>query len=343
MKLSSIGDVVHALPVATALRRHHPQARISWAVEEWVAPLLQGHPAIDRLIVFPAMRWAGVTPAWARAFARALRALRGESYDVSLDLQGLFKSAAVAALSGAAVRLGVDGQREGAWLVSRSVPAAPGRRHVVEQYLECAGALGAAVAPVTFDLPVQPEAAQWVERKLAAQAIAPARPLLVINPSSSARWKTWPVQRWAGAAAALTADGSVVLVGGRQQTPRHAELARIAGSEILDLTGQTTLPQLVALLARCSVHLAPDTGSAHIAAALGRPVVGLYGPTPVWRQAPYGQEPLLAHSGGSCGTSCPRLCLHGRRCLQAVTPDEMVARVRILLAADSNDRLGGRS
>ena len=111
VKMSSIGDVVHALPVATALRRRFPQLRISWAVEERAAPLLADHPAIDRVVVFPPMRWGEVGPAWTRAVARAVRDLTSEAYDVCLDLQGLAKSSLVALLSRAPLRLGTWNQR----------------------------------------------------------------------------------------------------------------------------------------------------------------------------------------------------------------------------------------
>jgi len=324
VKMSSLGDVVHALPVASALRRRYPDLRMSWAVEEWAAPLLLGHPAIDRLIVFPRMAGKEVSRAWLRSFANAVRELQSEPYDVSLDLQGLLKSSVVVLLSRARVRIGTHGQREGASLVSRAVRGDPGQIHVVDDYLRCAEFLGASASPVSFDLRVQPEAEAAVARLLAEVHVPTQPPLIVINPSCSAAWRTWPAERWVPVVSALAADGAVVLIGSHKQVPRHAQIARAAWPRPHDLTGRTTLPELVALLGRCALHIAPDTGTAHVAAALARPVVGLYGPTKPWRKAAYGQSDFTVHHAGVCGASCPGLCLRRRRCLRAVTPEELI-------------------
>lgn len=324
VKMSSLGDVVHALPVASALRRRYPDLRMSWAVEEWAAPLLLGHPAIDRLIVFPRMAGKEVSRAWLRSFANAVRELQSEPYDVSLDLQGLLKSSVVVLLSRARVRIGTHGQREGASFVSRAVRGDPGQIHVVDDYLRCAEFLGASASPVSFDLRARPEAEIAVERMLAKMRVPREPPLIVVNPSCSVAWKTWPAAHWVRAISALAGDGAVVLIGNRKQAPRHAQIAGDAWPRPHDLTGRTTLPELVALLDRCALHIAPDTGTAHIAAALGRPVVGLYGPTKPWRNAAYGQSDFAVHHAGVCGASCPGLCLRRRRCLHAVTPEELI-------------------
>lgn len=331
VKLSSIGDVVHALPVAVALRRRHPNAHITWVVEDWTAPLLHGHHAIDRIVTFPTMRWGSVGPTWLRSFKDAVRSLRSASYDISIDLQGLLKSAAVALLSRSPVRIGIHEQREGAHLVSHAVSRPPGRLHVVEDYLRCAELFGATPAPVSFALPVQPEAIASIARRLYEMRIPAEAPLIVINPSASVAWETWPLAHWARVASALSTAGTVILVGGPAQKFRHAELARQAAQPLHDLTGRTTLTELVALLNRCAIHIAPDTGSAHIAAALGRPVVSLHGPTPPWRKAPYGYEDLVVQGAGQCGVGCPRFCVRGRRCLPNTT-DELIARARHVLA-----------
>ena len=331
VKMSSIGDVVHALPVAVALRRRYPNLRISWVAEDWTAPLLRGHPAIDRVVTFPTMRWGSVGPDWLRSFTDAMHSLRSESYDVSVDLQGLLKSAMVALLSGAPVRVGIHEQREGAHLVSRGVPRHAGRLHVVEDYLRCAEFLGAAPTPVSFALRIEPAAIASITSKLCDMQVPSEAPLIVINPSASVVWKTWPAQHWARVADALSTAGTVILVGGSGQRARHAEIARHAAQPLRDLTGRTTLEELVALLDRCAIHIAPDTGSAHIAAALGRPVVSLHGPTPPWRKAPYGGADLVVSGEGRCGVGCPRFCLRGRRCLPSAT-DELIARARHALA-----------
>jgi len=331
VKMSSIGDVVHALPVAVALRRRYPQAHISWAAEEWTAPLLHGHPAIDRIVVFPTMRWGCFGPRWVQSYWRAVQRLRDASYDVSIDLQGLLKSAVVALLSEAPLRIGVHEQREGAQLVSWAMPRHCGRLHVAEDYLRCAEFLGAAPTPVSFALPVQPEARASIDQKLAEIDVPEEPRLIVINPSASVAWRTWPVEQWARVANALSTAGTIILVGGSAQKAVHADVARRAGRAVYDLTGRTTLPELVALLDRCAIHIAPDTGSAHIAAALGRPVVGLYGPTTTWRKAPYRYEDLVVRGDGQCGLGCPQWCWRRRPCLPS-TADALIAQAERVLA-----------
>jgi heptosyltransferase-1 len=331
VKMSSIGDLVHALPVAVALRRRYPHAHISWAAEDWTVPLLRGHPAIDRIVVFPTMRWRRFGPRWMQSFRQAAHSLRSTSYDVSIDLQGLLKSAVVALLSGAPMRIGMHEQREGAHLVSRAVPRHCGRLHVVEDYLRCAAFLGASPTPVSFALPVQPEARAAIDHRLSGMEVDAEVPLIVINPSASVAWKTWPVEQWGRVASVLSTAGVIILVGGAAQKAVHAEIARRAGRAVHDLTGRTTLAELVALLERCAIHIAPDTGSAHIAAALGRPVVSLYGPTPPWRKAPYGYQDLVVRGDGQCGIGCPRRCWRGRPCLPS-TADVLIAQARRVLA-----------
>lgn len=334
VKLSSLGDVTHALPVATALRRRYPHLRLTWAVERWTAPLVLGHPAIDHVVTFPRMRWGDAGSAWLRSFAAAVRELRREPYDVSLDLQGLAKSALVARCSGAPMRLAMHSQREGARFVSQSVPPPRGPLHVVDDYLRCAEFLGAPAAPAIFDLPVQAAAVTAVAALLSAARIPPGAPLIVINPSTSASWRNWPPRHWTQVIEALGTNGTVALIGSREQMPSHAALARDIAHPPCDLTGRTSLAELVALLARCALHIAGDTGSAHIAAALGRPVVGIYGPTAPWRKAPYGWDDLAVHQAGACGRACPRWCLRGRRCLAAVSADDVIRQARRALAGE---------
>jgi heptosyltransferase-1 len=330
VKLSSIGDVVQALPVATALRRRHPQALISWAVEDWIAPLLEAHPAIDRLIAFPPLRWRRRGRRWAVRLRAAVRELRGQPYDVAVDLQSLAKSSTVALLSAAPRRIGYARQREGARLVSRPVPGRPGA-HVVEDYLACARALGAGDATVDFGLRVR-AAARARAAELLGDGGGCDRPLVVINASASRARKCWPLERWVELAKALSEVGDVVLVGGAADLRRHTEIARRA-PRLRDLTGRTSLTELAAVLDRSAVHVAHDTATAHIAAALGKPVAGVYGPTDPRLLGPWGERHVALRGDGPCAATCPQLCPYRRRCLTAVTVEKVLGATLDLLAA----------
>ncbi|MEA2625843.1 MAG: heptosyltransferase [Candidatus Binatota bacterium] len=333
VRLSSLGDVVHGLPVAVALRRRFPRVRITWAVEDWAAALVEGHPAVDRVIRFPPMRRARLPRdlrSWVAAFRGAARELREEPYDVSLDLQGLFKSALIAALCRAPLRLGIAGQREGAGLVSVAPPEPDPGRHVVRQNLALAELLGAPADPIRFDVPIDAAAARSISSRLDAAGLARS-PFAVLHPSSANRWKTWPPERWSRVAAALADDLPVIVIGGKESRALQGAIARAAGPRVLDWTGETTLAEVVALLDRSTVHVAPDTGTLHVAAALGRPVAGLYGPTRARRLGPFGQEESVVEHGERCVTGCPRRCRR-RRCLEAASPEQLTGVARQALA-----------
>jgi len=332
VKLSSIGDVIHALPVASALKRRYPSMRITWAVERWTAPLVDGHPAIDRVVVFPSMvEWPARPGAWWSEMRAAVRALRLESYDAALDLQGLARSAMVSVLSRAPYRIARAGQREGAHLVSAGQPLPRAPIHAVDECLLVAQALGADVDPVEFGLPVSDATRQSADRLLEAHGVSGERPLIVVNPSAARSWKHWPAARWRDVIDRLADAGTIVVIGTASQAPAHRAIVARAVRPPVDLTGQTTLAEVIALIDRASLHLAPDTGTVHMAVALGTPVVAVYGPTPRLRVGPYRQPTSVVAHDDVCGRGCPAYCWHGRRCLGAVTADEVVEKARALL------------
>lgn len=336
VKMSSIGDVIHALPAATALRRTYPGLRISWLIEDRFAALVANHPSVDRVVAIPSLTRGPIGRRLA-ALREGRRRLREEPYDVALELQGLFWTSLIASLSGAPVRVGRARRREGANLLTRRIRT-PRGCHAVEESLACASYLGATPGPVRFDLPIEPAAVESVEQMLLREGLARDARLAVLNPSASAEWKHWPAENWGIVARELSREAAVVTVGALEQQPRHREIISAAGGGITDLTGQTTLAGLIAILARCAVHIAGDTGSSHIAAALGRPVVGIYGASDPQRLAPWGQADLLLSGIATCGPFCPRWCSSGRRCLRAVTPDRVVAHARRALAAPRSAR-----
>jgi lipopolysaccharide heptosyltransferase I len=332
IKLSSIGDVVHALPVASALKLRYPEARITWAAEDWTAPLVTGHPAIDRVVTFPAMMgWPRQPGHWWSQMRGAIRTLREEQYDAAVDLQGLAKSAAISFLSKAPYRLARAGQREGAYLVSTGVPMPDDPIHAVDEYLLVAQALGAEVEPVEFRLPISTEARASVERLLLAAGVAADDPVIVVNPSAAQAWKHWPSERWSQVIDGLADLGRIVVIGTTSQASAHAAIVASADSQPIDLTGRTTLGEVAALLERARLHLAPDTGTVHMAVALGTPVVAIYGPTSAVRVGPYRQPASALSHGEPCGRLCPTVCLHSRRCLSAITAVEVIDRARQLM------------
>jgi lipopolysaccharide heptosyltransferase I len=292
VKLSSIGDVVHALPVAVALKRHAAATRVVWIAEAREASLLAGHPDVDDVIVADTRGWRRERPG-VTAMREALgvaRRLRGEAFDVALDLQGLMKSALLTALTRAPRRIGFAAGWSREWpsalLMNERVRPPDSARHVVDQYLTLARPLGVAATPVEFRMPADPAADGRADEFLAGAGIKPHDRLVLVNPGAGRPDKRWPVERLRDLARRLadeTVARVVVLWGPGEEQDARA----IAGAAAI-LAPPTTLRDLVALARRARLLIAGDTGPLHIAAAVGTPCVGLYGPTSGVRNGPYG-------------------------------------------------------
>jgi lipopolysaccharide heptosyltransferase I len=297
VKLSALGDVVHALPVAATLRAARPRARVAWIVERREAALLREHPAVDEVIVADTRGWRRArTPGAARAALAEVgalrRRLRAWRFDVALDLQALMKSGLVTAATGAPLRIGfaTGWGREPlhALFVNRRVRPPAAARHVVEQYLALLGPLDVGPARLEFRLPTAPAAEARVEEWLATAGLKPHRRLVVLNPGAGRPDKRWPVDSFAALARRLAheADAHAVVAWGPGEEAAARAIVERSGTAVL--APPTDLDALLALLRRASAVVAGDTGPLHMAAALGVPCVGLYGPTAAARNGPHG-------------------------------------------------------
>ncbi|MGB8031849.1 MAG: glycosyltransferase family 9 protein, partial [Terracidiphilus sp.] len=310
VRLGAMGDILHALPAVTALRLAHPDWQIGWVVEPRWQPLLkagnreQGSgireaqsratfvhdsvmPVVDRLHFAPSREWK--RHPLSVDTRRAIRALRRElhaaEYSAVLDLQGAIRSAVIARMSGCARRIGEAAPREwpAHWLFTERVVTH--RAHVIEQGVELASAVaGDALSAVDAQLPVDPVAEAWCASWLASTFSDALRPVALITPGAGWGAKRWPPERYAVVAEGLAQRGlHVVVNAGPGEEPLAAAIA--SGSAVA-LTA--TLPQLIALTRRIALCIGGDTGPLHLASALGRPVVGIYGPTDPSRNGPYG-------------------------------------------------------
>jgi len=334
IKPSALGDIVHALPVLTALRRRFPDARICWVVNRVYEPLLAGHPDLDETLPFDrgAARH-GVLRAL-DSYRRFAAELRRRRFDLVIDLQGLFRSGVMAWASGAPRRVGLGCAREGArWFYTDIVPVAGYEQtHAVDRCWRMAEALGAADRPPRFVVPVRADARLW-----AAERLAPLpRPWLMLAVGSRWRTKRWPPEHFAALAdhALRRLGGSAVFVGGGDEADLARRVAGRLSAPTLDLSGKTTLPQLAAVLERADVMLANDSGPLHLAAALGRPVVAPYTCTQTAQNGPY------QNNGGgavetrlACGGSYLRRCPTHMECMAELTPDRLTPLLDEVFAA----------
>ncbi len=296
VKLSSLGDVVHALPVAHALRRHVRDLHLTWIVEAREAALLSGQPDLDAVLPVDTRRWRRVvwTPGGLREVRATAARLRQAHFDVALDLQGLVKSGLLVACTRAPRRIGfaLSHLREplSALFTTCRVTPPPQAVHVVEQYLALLAPLGVAEREPVFNITPNESAEQHIEAFLGEQGVKPREQLVALNLGAGRTEKRWPVTNWRALAERLMLDGGprVLFLWG----PGEDGLATAASQGLPAapiVAPPTTLHELAALLRRVTLLVAADTGPLHLGAALGTPCLGLYGPTRVARNGPYGR------------------------------------------------------
>jgi heptosyltransferase-1 len=314
VRLTSLGDVVHTLPVAHALRRQSPNAYIIWIVEEREQLLLVNNPAVDEVVVGPTRRWRRElrTPTGAIRVLKEWRGLkdrlRSLKLDVAIDVQGLLKSTLFTVLTRAPVRIGFGWRHArdplSALFTTHWVTPPPEAIHMVHKNLSLLEPLGISVEPIVFPLPVIPEAEHRAEALLQAQGVTPHDRVVVLLPATRRRAKQWPPTYYHQLAERLAKERGVyvLLVGAPSEDDLLQGIARgLNGHRIL--TCVPPLPDLAALLHRAHLAVGNDTGPLHLAAALGVPTIGLYGPTRSERNGPYGpriraiQSPTQAMEG----------------------------------------------
>ena len=286
-----MGDILHALPAVTALRQTHPEWFIGWAVEpQWRDLLCSGPcdcrgpqmPIIDTMHIVPAKKWARspLSAATLLDIRRVRRELREARYDVCVDLQGAVRSAFIGRWARAGRIIGEDHPRESAarWLFGERVKTQG--VHVIEQAIEVANAIATEALPITLPwLPDDPAA----ERK--ADSIS--QPFVLISPGAGWGAKRWPVERYAAVARSLHDAGYTIIVNsGPGEESIAEELTRL--SEGTATSVKATLTELIAITRSTSLVIAGDTGPLHLASALGKPVVGIFGPTDPARNGPFG-------------------------------------------------------
>lgn len=336
IKPSSLGDVVHALPVLSALRTRWPQAHLAWVVNRGLKGLLEGHPELDEVIVFDRAAARG-TPRGVGVVATFLAGLRERRFDLVIDLQGLFRSGVMTRWSGAPTRVGLAEAREGAVLAyTHRVATAPGPPHMVDRLLRVAAEFGANTEAPRFTLPPNPHAHAWAADRLASVP----RPRLLLNVGAR-----WPTKRWSPehfadlARRAQTAFGAgLVAVGAAEDRDLVDALGRgLASSPFLDLCGKTDLAQLAAVSAAGDVFLSNDTGPLHLAAAAGARVVAVFTCSDPAKTGPYDARARAARTCVWCAGSLVKTCSR-MECMTELTPERVWPVLREQLRRSLEDR-----
>ena len=324
VKLSAIGDIVHALPVAKELKNCFPGCRITWVAEAAGASLLKKHPYIDEVLLFDKPRFKSLgglikhTPDF-------IAELKKRKFDVALDLQGLMKSALIAYLSGASKRLVYENAREGSQLLADRVIGPNHGGHIVELYRDVVRNLGCELGNADFGLKEavcgETEKATSILRHAGVGENVPYAVLAL-----GANWpnKIWPPRYFAALADKLSGQGIVpVAIGAAGDRKLYEEMAAFTEVPPVDLTGKTNLQQLAAVIKGAVAFIGGDTGPMHMAAALDVKTICLMGPTDANRNGPYRQLQHALEVQRDCAGCWKRACPKGLDCLDVLTPEQV--------------------
>jgi lipopolysaccharide heptosyltransferase I len=324
LKPSSLGDVIQAMPVLRLLKQHLPASRVDWWIDSSLAPLLEGDPDLARVVRFERRRWASPVH-WPEMF-RSIAGLRAQKYDWVIDLQCLARSGAFAWLANGKLLVGLDEPREGArGFYDIIVPRGSFHTHAVDWYLAVLPRLGVPVHNGFTWLPERSNVSAGIRAKWNP---APGR-WIALQPG--ARWsnKRWPVEHFAELTRRLATDRAdlrFAVLGGKDEQPLAEVVCRAAPERCLNLAGQTSLPEMIEWLRQCDLMVTNDTGPMHVAAALGKPVVGVFGPTEPRRTGPYGQLGRVAQHRLPCVPCLKSRCSWPQpmECLTAISPAEVL-------------------
>ena len=338
VRTSAIGDVVFSSALPAAIRRSHPDAHIAWLVEPGIHELLLADPNIDEVIPFSKAEWVklwkgGHKLELARRVLQLRRELHARHFDTALDLQGLMKSGFLTWLSGAPRRVGLGSKEGSQWLMSEVIPRGGQKGRIGSEYQFLAQQLGLDAGDFLPTLTVTPAAQESVLGKLAARGLAPGR-YAVFAPFTTRPQKHWFEDAWQALAPRLIdATGLIpVILGGPADTEAAARIAA-GDSRIVNLAGQTRLPEAVAAIAHSALLIGVDTGLTHMGTALARPTVAIFGST-----CPYTDTGRATGSviwlGMECSPCRRRPTCGGKfTCLRDITPAMVLERAQAMLAA----------
>ncbi len=343
VKLSSIGDVVHALPVLRTIRHNLPNSYIAWIVEDKAREILDGNKDIDRIITINTKRWRKVlNRTTIRELLNVINTLRKERFDTAIDLQGLIKSGVISYLSGAKTKIGFDSGncREFLNIVFTNKKVSPEKEdsHVVDKNLSLLKPFGFKEIKRDFFISPSPKDDKYINDFLLNNRIN-GKPIIAVNVGAGWKTKEWGIKNYAGLCDRIISKigANVILTWG----PGEENILK----GIMDLMANkpfaappTTLKQLVALLRRCELFIGGDTGPLHIAAALKIPTVAIYGPSDPLRNGPYGDNHFIIHKKIECSGCYKRSC-DIIECMKIISVDDVfsaVSKAYILFKRESS-------
>lgn len=327
IKMSSLGDIIHALPSLYVLRKAYPKSRITWAVHPSFAGILPGKPWIDEIYLVDRKRIRQLS--YLREVHHDLKA---RHFDLVIDLQMIAKSGIISFLSGCSERIGYQDGREGSFLASRPISGPHKKGHIIEQLLDVMRYLGCDVSEIEFPIHDYKKELSQVKDLLQKEGIV--GPYVVLVPGTRGEQKKWPLSYWGELASSLSDRGIYNVISGTAgEMDMGNRIKDMSPSPCtVNLMGRTNLLQLAALERLASLHISSDTGPLHIANAVHTPLIALFGPTLPDRSGPYGNPDSYVIMADHPGT---------QECRMDTIPVEKVLKKALdILESDIEDHHG---
>jgi lipopolysaccharide heptosyltransferase II len=324
-----IGDVLFSTPFIRAIRKKFPDARITCVSTPRTKEVLETNPNIDDILVFDEKNInRGLFEKW-----RMIRRLRKKRFDIVFLLHRSLTRALICALSGITQRIGYS-YRKRDFLLTHKTKAPDGVAHKIEYFLGLARKAGAESDGVGMDFYFTDDDRLFVENFFKVNKIAPGDAVIAVNPGGNWGPKRWPVEKYAELCCQLTKkfNAKVVVTGGDKDVDLYLRIQDLCHEKLLSLSGKTTLRQLGAFLSRCDVIISGDSGPMHIALALRRKTVALFGPTSHALTGPFGSgDYIVVHRDIGCKVPCYVPDCQKNRCMEAITVDDVVGAVSKLI------------
>ncbi len=319
VKLSAIGDVIHTLPALNAIRNYYPNANITWLVEEDAASLVQGHKALNRVLVSKRKRWLKALRSLSflntiKEVYGFIKALRDTRYDMILDFQALLKSGILIALARGRRKIGfgkgLEHMEHSYIFLNERIPAVDMEIHALSRGMMLLNAVGIPTNEVEYKLPMSDHDRKKIDELMKQHGINDMKSLIAINPVAKWETKLWPNKKFAELADMLIDQYNlkIVFTGGIKDYSIIQTITSSMKGRAINFAGKTTLTELAALYEKAALVISTDTGPMHLAAAVGTPVVALFGPTAPWRTGPYGTGHQIITAELECSPCFKRRC-----------------------------------
>jgi len=325
IKLRYLGDVVLSTPVLPLLRKQFPEAKMTFLVNPGAAAVLQDNPYLDEVWVLPRQSW------WQQL--RFIQHVRDVKFDTVIDLTDGDRSAFLSWVTGAPVRLGYNRDRR--WrgkFYSQVLPSAYGSMHMVEYHQQAIAALGITESVGEPEVYIHSEVRQQDEEEF-SDFSPKGQPLVLLHPTARYVFKAWPLERFAAVADWLSGQGiRVALIGNQREILIGQQIMNLTKHKPVNLMGNTSLSQLTALMKRSNLLIANDGGPMHIAAAVGCPVLGLFGPTDPAVWGPRGSIVKVIYKGLNCEECFYPGCSRGEEsCMHKISVEEVCQTAQSML------------